>query len=634
MPMKGMRTVFFKSWSPSRTPPPPSPLRITFSESLMDENIEMAQSIITKWDSNSDSSSSCNLASLFSPENRHEAKQYLNSVKYLQQAMQYLASQDPASENLVAALNLMQTAMKRLGREFYKILKSNRDHLDPESISSHSRSASMSRSSMSDFEDESECDLRHENDSILEVERASMAAMADLRVIADCMISAGYAKECAKIYKTIRKSIIDEALFHLGVERFTLFQLQKMDWEVLEVRIKIWLKAVKVAVKTLFYGERILCDQVFSTSGMRESCFSEISREGALSLFAFAENVAKCKKTPEKIFRILDLYEAISDLWPEIEYIFTSVSTSSVRQTAVNALIKLGEAVRTVLKEFETVIQKETSKSPVAGGGVHPLTRYVMNYLTLLTDYSEILPDIVVDWPLTVSSPLPASYFGSLNADEAITSPLSMRLAWLILVTLCKLDGKAELYKDVALSYLFLANNLQYVVGKVRESNLRFLLGEDWIAKHEVIIQRHAGNCERMGWSKVLESLPEDPSAKIPLDQVKDHFRRFNTAFEETYNKQSSWIIPDPELRDRIKVSVERRIAPVYKEFYEKHGGARLRRQTWNESIVLFTPEDLGNYLSDVFRGVEVRGAFRPIQVEVGEVGARRSLVPKITCLF
>ncbi|GLT67117.1 hypothetical protein SLA2020_394470 [Shorea laevis] len=634
MPIKGMRTVFFKSWSPSRTPPSPSPLRYTFSESLMDENMEMAQSIITKWDSNSDSSSFCNLTSLFSPENRQEAKQYLNSVKYLQQAMQYLASQDPASENLVAAHNLMQTAMKRLEREFYKILKSNRDHLDPESVSSHSTGASLSTSSMSDFEDESECDLRHENESISEVERASMAAMADLKVIADCMISAGYAKECLKIYKTIRKSIIDEALFHLGVERFTLLQLQKMDWDVLEIRIKIWLNAVKVAVKTLFYGERILCDQVFSTSAMRESCFSEISRDGALSLFAFAENVAKCKKTPEKIFRILDLYEAISDLWPEIEYIFTSVSTSSVRQTAVNALIKLGEAARATLTEFETAIQKETSKSPVAGGGVHPLTRYVMNYLTLVTDYSEILSNIVADWPLTVSSPLPASYFGSLNADESITSPLSMRLAWLILVTLCKLDGKAELYKDVALSYLFLANNLQYVVGKVRASNLRFLLGEDWVAKHEAIIQQYAGNYERMGWSKVLESLPEDPSAEIPLDRVKDHFRRFNTAFEETYNKQSSWIIPDPELRDRIKVSVGRRIAPVYKEFYGKHGGARLRRQTWNESIVLFTPEDLGNYLSDVFRGAEVRGVFRPIQVEEGKVGARRSLVPKIPCLF
>ncbi|GKV01059.1 hypothetical protein SLEP1_g13654 [Rubroshorea leprosula] len=35
-----MRTVFSKSPSPARTTPPPSPPRQTFSESLMDEDIE------------------------------------------------------------------------------------------------------------------------------------------------------------------------------------------------------------------------------------------------------------------------------------------------------------------------------------------------------------------------------------------------------------------------------------------------------------------------------------------------------------------------------------------------------------------------------------------------------------------
>ncbi|GKV01057.1 hypothetical protein SLEP1_g13652 [Rubroshorea leprosula] len=296
-----MRTVFSKSPSPARTTPPPSPPRQTFSESLMDEDIEVAQSIITKWDS-SDSSSYRKIDYLFSQENRHEVKQYLNSIKQLQRAMQYFVSENPMAEKLVRAQNLMQTAMKRLQKEFYQILKSNRDHLDPESVSSHSSSrASPSRSSVSDFEDESEYESRHENEAISEMERASTAAMADLRTIADCMISAGYTNECIKIYKIIRKSIIDEALYHLGVERLTLSQLQKMDWEVLEIKIKSWLNAVKVAVKTLFYGERILCDQVFSASSLRESCFSEISRDGALALFGFPENVAKCKKTPEKM---------------------------------------------------------------------------------------------------------------------------------------------------------------------------------------------------------------------------------------------------------------------------------------------------------------------------------------------
>nr|DAD43207.1 TPA_asm: hypothetical protein HUJ06_001437 [Nelumbo nucifera] len=34
--------------------------------------------------------------------------------------------------------------------------------------------------------------------------------MSDLKSIANCMISSGYGKECVKIYKIIRKSIVDE----------------------------------------------------------------------------------------------------------------------------------------------------------------------------------------------------------------------------------------------------------------------------------------------------------------------------------------------------------------------------------------------------------------------------------------
>ncbi|KAL2538627.1 exocyst subunit exo70 family protein H4 [Forsythia ovata] len=89
--------------------------------------------------------------------------------------------------------------MKRLEKEFYKILPMNRAHLDLESVSN--------RTSTSDYADE-EDDDKIVNESLSEVEDASSIAMADLKLIAPCMISSGYEKECLKIYKIIRKSII------------------------------------------------------------------------------------------------------------------------------------------------------------------------------------------------------------------------------------------------------------------------------------------------------------------------------------------------------------------------------------------------------------------------------------------
>lgn len=608
-----MRTIFSKTssptssknTSPSRTTissSPPNHNHHTFSESLMEENIEFAYSIITRFES-TDSS-----APLFT-ENRREAKEYLKAVVDLQSAMQFFVKEHSSSEKLVRAQNLMQIAMKRLQKEFYHILSANRDYLDAESVSNHSSLASA-RSSVSSIEDEveSEDDVKSAGESISEVERVSNLAMSDLQSIADCMISAGYGKECVKIYKIIRKSIVDEGLYHLGVERLVFSQVQKMDWEVVELKIRTWLNAVKVSVKTLFYGERLLCDHVFQASpSIAESCFAEISKEGAISLFGFPELVAKCKKTPEKMFRTLDLYEAIANLWVEIELIFSFESTNTVRSQAVNSLVKLGDAVRTMLTDFEAAIQKDISKSAVPGGGVHPLTRYVMNYIAFLADYSGILADIVADWPLNVPSPLPESYFGSPDSDDSPTSAISIRLAWLVLVLLCKLDGKAELHKDVSLSYLFLANNLQYVVSKVRKSNLKFLFGDDWVSKHDSKVKQYTSNYERMGWSKVIASLPENPTAEIQPEMASEYFRRFNSAFEEAYRKQSSWVVLDPKLRDEIKVSLSKKLVPIYRVFYEKYRGTSARGVNF-ESVVRFAPDDLDNYLSDLFYGNGISG--------------------------
>jgi exocyst complex protein 7 len=90
----------------------------------------------------------------------------------------------------------MQIAMKRLHKEFCQILSMNRAHLNPKSIFARS-SHTFVRSSTSDYKDDD--DVGTAGDTINEVEEVSSIAMADLRSIAECMISASYAKECLSI---------------------------------------------------------------------------------------------------------------------------------------------------------------------------------------------------------------------------------------------------------------------------------------------------------------------------------------------------------------------------------------------------------------------------------------------------
>lgn len=51
----------------------------------------------------------------------------------------------------------------------------------------------------------------------------------------------------------------------------------------------------------------------------------------------------------------------------------------------------LGEAAIGTFVEFENAVEREISKKPTQGGEIHPLTRYVMNYVKLLVDYSDTL---------------------------------------------------------------------------------------------------------------------------------------------------------------------------------------------------------------------------------------------------
>ncbi|KAL5731244.1 hypothetical protein ACHQM5_003992 [Ranunculus cassubicifolius] len=194
--------------------------------------------------------------------------------------MHFFVSQQHISfAKIINAQNLMEIAMKRLEKEFYQILSANRAQLDSESISGgrSSHASENSRMSTSDLEDEigSEDEVNTPTDSLSELGEASTLVMSDLRSIAECMTAAGYGKECVKIYKIIRKSIVDEGLYHLGIEKLTQAQINKLNWDVLESKIKNWVHAVKIAVKTIFSGERILCDFVFSgNNSIRESCFS------------------------------------------------------------------------------------------------------------------------------------------------------------------------------------------------------------------------------------------------------------------------------------------------------------------------------------------------------------------------
>ncbi|XP_021721073.1 exocyst complex component EXO70H1-like [Chenopodium quinoa] len=582
----------------------------------MEETMEASMRVIMSWDY--ETSDICPNTSLFNHHSREEVLEFMRAVKDLHAALQYFSGASnfsyhyPSHKKIVSCQNLLRIAKKRLSTEFFSLLKANSKH----HIAYYSV-VEGGHSIFSSSDPSSGCNNNNNNNDLAvftvsknnyhedsTTEEAS--TMADLKLIADCMMSAGFGKKCLKIYKLTRRSFVEDALLKLGARKLKKSQVQKLDWETIDAKMTKWLNSIKICVK-IFSHEKNLCEHLFSACtlpSVTESCFSDVCKESVLILLRIPGKLAKhAKKSPDKIFKFLILYEGMSKNTSEIEKIFSSEFTSVVRSQLRSSIGRVTEAVKSMEADFEAHVYKDSSKGVVSEGGIHPLTKYEMNYMVNLSNHASALDKVLADYPVSLQSPLPESYF----EGEKMSSPVALHFAWLILILLGKLDSKSELYKDASLSYLFLANNLQYVVTKVKSTKLYNVLGEKWVNKHSSKVVQYAANYERMGWGRVISSLPKDLTVEISLDKVKECFKRFNVDFEEEYRKQVEWVVQDSKLRDEMKNSIIRKVDARYRKMYDKYKVvlAKSREKGKIDSVVKFTPEDLENYLLDLLDGYE-----------------------------
>ncbi|MFS7979845.1 putative exocyst complex component Exo70, cullin repeat-like-containing domain superfamily [Helianthus anomalus] len=70
--------------------------------------------------------------------------------------------------------------------------------------------------------------------------------------------------------------------------------------------------------------------------------------------------------TPEKLFKILDLHDSLLGLLPDIDDVFVSKLAESVRIQAPEILSRLVEVARGMISEFENAVVREPSRVPVS----------------------------------------------------------------------------------------------------------------------------------------------------------------------------------------------------------------------------------------------------------------------------
>lgn len=79
-------------------------------------------------------------------------------------------------------------------------------------------------------------------------------------------------------------------------------------------------------------------------------------------------------------------------------------------------------------------------------------------------------------------------------------------------------------------------------------------------------------------------------------------FKAFNTSFEELYASQTQWVIPDPELREAVRLQVAEVLLPAYRSFLKRYGTI-LEGGKNPGKYIKYAPEDLERMLGDFFEG-------------------------------
>lgn len=614
-------------------PTPPSPTEL-----------DAAERIILLWDSTA--SEEARERMIFEGH-RDEVDRYLQAVDEIQRSM---SSASLVSDDDQAKLNsAIQIAMARLEDEFRNILLNHTSPIEPDSLTSADPSSSTHSSaadSTSEFED-----FSPEDDSGLTTPKASSAsvgdadellqrgdssntcsyrstssireldlipsdAVVDLRNIAERMIAAGYLRECIQVYGGVRKSAVDSSFRRLGIEKLSIGDVQRLQWEQLEAKIRRWIRAAKACVRIVFASEKKLCEQIFNGIGtaIDDACFMETVKGPAIQLFNFAEAISISRRSPEKLFKILDLHDALMDLMPDIESVFESKSSESIRIQAVEILSRLAEAARGILSEFENAVLREPSKVPVPGGTIHPLTRYVMNYISLISDYKQTLNELIVSKPSTGSRysgdpTTPDMEFAELEGK----TPLALHLIWIIVILQFNLDGKSKHYKDASIAHLFMMNNVHYIVQKIKGSpELREMIGDDYLRKLTGKFRQAATSYQRATWVSVLYCLRDEGlhvsgsfSSGVSKSALRERFKSFNAMFEEVHRTQATWLIPDSQLREELRISISEKLIPAYRSFLGRFR-SHIESGRHPENYIKYSVEDLETAVLDFFEGYSV----------------------------
>ncbi|MFS8032642.1 putative exocyst complex component Exo70, cullin repeat-like-containing domain superfamily [Helianthus anomalus] len=455
--------------------------------------------------------------------------------------------------------------------------------------------------------DQSEAE--HEKDEFLGY---SDEMMLVLKKLANGLITGGHVTECSELYFFVRRNATEQNLKNFRFEKFSIDEAQKMQWEPIEKEVSSWMKMFKYFCSSLLPSERRLAEAVFSGhTAMSDNLFGNLTQIVLSYFLSFAEAVMMTKRSAEKLFKFLDVYEAVRDNVPLVEQLLSDEWLPQLKSATSLICTMLGESIYNIFIELELSVKSDVAKTPVPGGAVHPLTRYTMNYLKYACEYSDTLEQVFkehkrIDRVESVTDLQSSQEHQPQNHQGGNGSPFQSQIAKIMDLLDVNLEAKSKLYKDPSLSLIFMMNNGRYILQKTKGTGeMRTLMGDPWVRKRSSDLRNYHTNYKRETWTKLLQCLSHEGlsvNGKVMKPVLKERFKSFNSMFDEIHKSQTTWVVSDEQLQSELRVSISAIVIPAYRSFMGRFSQVFTPgRQT--EKYIKYQPEDIENCIEELFDG-------------------------------
>ena len=377
-------------------------------------------------------------------------------------------------------------------------------------------------------------------------------------------------EKCISIYVEVRSSNVRASLQALDLDYLEISIAEFNDVQSIEGYIAQWGKHLEFAVKHLFEAEYKLCNDVFERIGLDVcmGCFSKIAAHtGILAFLQFGKTVTESKKDPIKLLKLLDIFASLNRLRLDFNRLFGGAACIEIQNLTRDLIKRVIDGAAEIFWELLVQVELQRQIPPPPDGNVPILVSIITDYCNKLLgdNYKPILNQVL----LIHRSWKREKFQERILVSEVLNIVKAIEL---------NLETWTKAYEDSIISNLFAMNNHYHLYKHLKGTKVGDLLGDSWFREHEQYKDYYAAIFLRDSWGKLPGHLSREGlilcsgGRATARDLVKKRLKNFNEAFDEMYKRQSSWVVPDRDLRDKICQQIVQAVVPVYRSYMQSYG--------------------------------------------------------------